>query len=53
MPDLKPRTAHTSVGWLNSVGPVPVMASSECNDPDCGCHEAIRETERKAKGGQK
>ena len=46
-PALKLQSAHKTVGWLNSVGPVAVMASSACGDPNCGCHQAIREGNRK------
>ncbi len=47
MEELKLPTAHVTVGWLNSAGPVPVMATNECDDPNCGCHEAIREMKKR------
>ncbi len=42
-PKLKLRTAHESVGWLNSVGPLAIgPCPYECDNPECGCHEAIK-----------
>jgi len=49
-PKLKLRTAHESVGWLNSVGPVSVSSTSECDNPECGCHAAIKEYRERLAG---
>ncbi len=41
-PVLKLRTAHENVGWLGD-GPGGVTTITECDNPNCGCHQAVRE----------
>ena len=43
-PVLKLRTAHESVGWLGEIAGVTII--SECDNPECGCHEGAKEAKK-------
>jgi len=42
-PKLKLRTARESVGWMNSVGPLPYSPVFKCDNLDCGCQKPTEE----------
>jgi len=44
---LKLQTVHKSVGWLGD-GPHGLIIISECDNPNCGCHQGAKDA--KARG---